>query len=363
MSDRKYLVLKSNTWSFNWRVPKDCKDVFGGKTFITKSLKTQSITEARFRRNQMLAEIEQQIQEHRRGHSEAVNYRNAVRELVMMDKQSVWKEFVGHTQQINKMVSSGIKIETPEDLPDRLATLPEEDRIKLSANTVLSAFYDKMDDPAERARAKAVQQVALGYQSDLAHVTLKEALEQHLKDNGPRVKVNTRTQTRNAVARFLKFLDKPDVALKSIRRKQVHQFIIHSSELRSGSTVENYVSFFSTVWKHARNLEDVEGDNPFSEHKVERQTESYQLFDDVQLKAIFKETSKHKESANDCYKYLLPRLGYMTGCRIEELCSLQCDQIVTDPDTAIIYLEVRTGKNSNAKRKIPLHDWVKDDVM
>jgi integrase len=77
----------------------------------------------------------------------------------------------------------------------------------------------------------------------------------------------------------------------------------------------------------------------------------------------FKETSQYKESAENYYKYLLPRLGYMTGCRIEELCSLQCDQIVTDPDTAIVYLEVRTGKTSNAKRKIPLHDWLRDDVV
>jgi hypothetical protein len=288
MSDRKYLVPKGDTWSFNWRVPKDCKDIFGGRTFISKSLKTQSITEARYRRNQLLAEIEQQIQEHRQGHSEAQSYRKAVRELVMMDKASVWQEFAGYQRQITEMVINGVSIETPDNLPDKLATLPADERLHLHANTNQAAFYDKLADPADRARAKAVQQIVLGYQSDLAHVTLKEALAQHLKDNGARVKVNTRTQTSNAVARFLEYLGKPDVALKSIRRKQVHQFIIHASETRSGSTVDNYVSFLSTVWKHARNLEDVEGDNPFSEHKVERQTQSYQPFDAADLEAIFK---------------------------------------------------------------------------
>jgi len=362
MSDKKHLVLKGNTWSFNWRIPKDCKDVFSGKTFITKSLKTHSIKEARVRRNQMLAEIEQQIQEHRHGHSEAKVYRQAVRELVMLDKQSVWQEFVAYQQKISRMVSEGVSIQTPNDLPNKLAVLPEDERLKLHANTVQAAFYDNLADPAERARAKAVQNVALGYQSDLAKVTLKEALEQHLKDNGPRLKVNTCTQTRKAVKSFLEYVGKSDVALESIGRKQVHNFIGHASDARSGSTVKTYLSYLSSIWKHARNLEDVTGDNPFNGHKIERETESYQEFDKAHLEAIFRETKQYRDATDDYYKYLLPRLGYMTGCRIEELCSLQCDQIIKDPESGIMYLAVRNGKTSNAKRKIPLHDWVRDDV-
>ncbi|MEQ5875233.1 hypothetical protein J3455_11865 [Pseudoalteromonas sp. NFXS39] len=43
------------------------------------------------------------------------------------------------------------------------------------------------------------------------------------------------------------------------------------------------------------------------------------------------------------------------GMRNEEVTSLHSSQIITDPDTSIVYIQVQKGKTKNAKRKIPVH--------
>ena len=42
---------------------------------------------------------------------------------------------------------------------------------------------------------------------------------------------------------------------------------------------------------------------------------------------------------------------------------MTCEQIVTNEETGISYFEVLEGKTDNAKRKIPLHDWIADEVL
>ncbi|WP_339344998.1 site-specific integrase [uncultured Alcanivorax sp.] len=363
MSDTKYLTLRGNTWLLNWRVPKDCKELFNGKSFITKSLQTHSLKEARFRRNQMLAEIEEQVQAHRQGSTSATSYRQMVRTLVSGDSAALKAEFMSVMGKITTKLHAGAKVELPKDLTDRLVDASVEEREDLKTHATIKAYAEVLDDPAERLHAKAVQHAYLGLQHDMAQHTLKEALKQHLKDNGPRLKVNTQTQTKKAVERLLTFLKKDDVALASIGRKQVKEFITASMVARSGSTVANYLSFLSSIWQHAVDLEEVSGGNPFSGHKIEKGTQSYQEFSPEQLQAIFKETEQYRDSTDDYYKFLLPRFGYMTGCRIEELCSLRCEQIITDPKSGIAYFEIEDGKTENAKRRIPLHDWIKDDVL
>lgn len=96
------------------------------------------------------------------------------------------------------------------------------------------------------------------------------------------------------------------------------------------------------------------GCNPSSGHKIEKGTQSYQEFVPEQLQGISKETEQYKDTTGDYYKYLLPRFS----CRIEELCSLRCEQVIIDHKSVIAYFETE-----NAKRRIPLHDWIKGDVL
>ncbi|MEH6652344.1 MAG: tyrosine-type recombinase/integrase [Motiliproteus sp.] len=362
MSDTKHLIQRNGLWLFNWRVPKDCTAIFNGKKFITKSLKTHSLKEAQYHRTAMLAEANDAIQKHRQSHGNTTLYREAIKQLITLPEDDLEGAYHSLTGKLDTLLKAGHEPEMP-DISEKLFNMSAAERAETLKTERLKAYIEMIPDPMERLNAKALQNAYMGIQHDLAHVSLKDALDLHIRDNGHRLKVNTQTQTKNSVSRFLESVGKDDIALNSIGRRTVKDFIYHQSELRSGATVGNYVSFLSSIWKHAIDLEMVSGANPFHGHKIDtKPTNSYQLFTDNELSAIFKETECFKGTTEN-YKYLIPRMGYVTGCRIEELCSMTCDQIITDQETGIVYIEVIEGKTDNAKRKIPLHDWVSHYVI
>jgi integrase len=370
MSDTKYLIQRKGLWLFNWRVPKDCIDLFDGKKTITKSLGTHKLPEARLRRNQMLAEVQQQANDYRSGHkatvdTEAYIYRENVKLLLEHDHDALDGAYEALTWKLERLEAEhGDLAPDLSEVQNQLLHMNKEDRAKAIKEAYLKTLVSLIPDPIERAQAKALQNVHIGIQHDLTHVTLLEALKLHHDDNEGQLKVNTLGQIKTAVERFLTTTGKDDLTLKSIGRMMVKDFIKEQQKGLSGATVNNYVTFLSGIWNHAHDLELVEGANPFAKHKIDSTpTESYQLFEDRELEFFFKNTQRFKNHPEYHYRYLIPRLGYVTGCRIEELCSLTCEQIVTDHETGITYFEVLEGKTTNAKRKIPLHDWVVDDVV
>ncbi len=50
-------------------------------------------------------------------------------------------------------------------------------------------------------------------------------------------------------------------------------------------------------------------------------------------------------------------------CHIEALCGLRCNKVITHKETGITYFEILEGKTHNAKRKMPLHDWIVKDAL
>lgn len=372
MSDSKYLIQRKGLWLFNWRVPKDCIDLFNGKKTITKSLGTHKRPEARLRRNQMLAEVQQQVHDHRNGNrsepsidTEAYIYRENVKVLLSHSHNHLTSAYHALGDKLDRLEAAQGGVEPDlSGIENQLLMMPDEERSKVIKEAYLKTLVNLIPDPVERAQAKALQNVHAGIQHDLTHVTLNEALKLHHDDNEGKLKVNTLGQIKTAVERFLTTIDKEDITLKAIGRMMVKGFIREQQKERSGATVNNYVTFLSGLWNHAYDLELVEGDSPFARHKIDSTpTESYQMFEDEELAFFFKETKKFKDHPEYHYRYLIPRLGYVTGCRIEELCSLTCEQIITDEKTGITYFEVLEGKTENAKRKIPLHDWIVDEVV
>lgn len=365
MKDSKYLTCTQGLWHYRRRVPDDCKSLFNDQKILMRSLGTHNIREARLARNQMTSEMDRMIQEHRKDESSITNgqhYRSLITDHLSSDPSLMATKYSQLSDKLDILTRD--KVITPDlsHLANKLPAMSQNERQRVVNEETQKAYVAQISDPDERLRAMALQNAYLGVRHDLVKISLNEALEQHMEDNGPSLKINTQTQVRKAVSRFLETFGKQDIALEAIGRKMVRDFIKTQLQERSGSTVKNYVTFISGAWKHAKDLELVEGDNPFADHKIVKgETESFQLFETGELTAIFKATEQYKGSVDD-YKYLLPRLGYVTGARIEELCSLKCEQIVTDKDSGIVYLEILVGKTDNAKRLIPLHDWIVDDV-
>lgn len=329
MADTKHLIERRGLWLFNWRVPSDCIDAFDGKKTITKSLETHSLRTAQQRRSIALADCLKVV--------------NEVRSANAGDPKA---HFRLHLKAMENTEG--------ERLQDAWSSVEDTNPT----------------DPFDIGFKEALKVTHLGHDSELAKCTLKDALKAYKEDREGKVQAKSLSHASRAVDTYLEYVQKDDVILEDIKRKDVKEYIKITTGTNSGKTVSNRLTFLSSIFKVALDDELIPEDkrNPFEGHRVSRKdTKSFERFSDAELKAIFKGTEKYKGKRRDHHKYLLPRLAYATGCRAEELCSLQRAQIKTEGDITFIAIaegvDVYEGKTINAGRRIPIHSSLVDEIL
>ncbi|WP_181421938.1 tyrosine-type recombinase/integrase [Halomonas sp. LBP4] len=202
------------------------------------------------------------------------------------------------------------------------------------------------------------------YQGDTParyRLTLRAALEDWKASPLVERKPSTRSKNELAMERLLAHLGEDDVTLISLDRRQIKGFITSMlGEGKTKQTVANYLSGLSAIWHHAEYSmeEELPNGNPFKGHQLKPKAtvRSYDQFTRRDVAAIFKATAE-----NEGIYHLLPRLGFYTGARLDELCSLKVTDIIQRQ--GIWCLAIREGKNQNATREVPLHPEIKSLVM
>ncbi|BFM11203.1 hypothetical protein R50072_13560 [Simiduia litorea] len=329
MSDTKHLIQRRGIWLFNWRVPSDCKDAFDGKTYLTKSLQTQSLREAQHRRNIALAECSKVVEEVRSAHA-------------------------GDPKALFRLHLENMKKTDHEDLA-----------------AAWSAVEDKTPtDPFDISFKEALKVEYLGHVSELVKCSLKDTLKAYLEDRGNARSRSTVLKVNRAVKVFLEYIGKDDITIEAVTRKTVKSFIKDTGKHRKSATVKGIISMLSTCVKVAMDDGLIPDDypNPFERHTIKGgDQESYDMFPPNKLKAIFELTEKYKNHPKLYHRYYMPRLGYTTSCRIEELASLQRAQVLEE--NGILYFWIAhkdratyKGKTVNAMRKIPIHSTLVEDI-
>lgn len=202
------------------------------------------------------------------------------------------------------------------------------------------------------------------YQGDTParyRLTLRAALEDWKTSPLVERKPSTRSKNELAMERLLAYLGEDDVTLISIQRRQIKGFITSMlGEGKTKQTVANYLSGLSAIWHHSEYSmeEELPNGNPFKGHQLKPKAtvKSYDQFTRSDVEAILKVTAENKG-----IYHLLPRLGFYTGARLDELCSLKVTDIIQRQ--GIWCLAIREGKNQNATREVPLHSEIKTLVM
>jgi len=326
MNKESYLVSKNGLWMFNWRVPKDCLSAFGGKKTITKTLQTHNLREARGRRDVMLVECMKVVREVR---SEADGGKSLFRVNLLN---------MAHVER-DQLESAWLDVE--DKTPETETEIAYKEALKVSY---------------------------LGHNSELAKCTLKDALKAYVEEKTGHVTAKTISHAKRAVTVFIEYLKIDDVVVEGISRKTVKQFIKDSPS--AGKTTSNRINLLSSIFKVALDdgLIDEDKRNPFEAHRVSRKdTQSYERFTDTQLADIFEATKDFECSRIDFHKFMLPRLAYVTGCRVEELASLQREQVKTKG--GITYLAISDGgdtyqgKTINSARQIPVHGSLVEPLL
>lgn len=347
-SDTKYLRKKGNVYQFQYTVKDALKHhpMFWGKKVYIKSLQTDDLRIARIRRDQILREIEQILDG-----SIASEFRSYVDQLRETNKEflSSNPEFGSDSYSLvldqieNEARRKGVEFDHYGRLP---ANLPEDLQFKVDAIEYASKLDREPDTPPSPPSA---------YQESLRDVA-KRTIELK-RQVGKREK--TLGKYNRSVDVFLGHLGLKDMPITAIRRRQVVEFSMTAQAKYAGSTVSNFLSFLSEIWKLARDLELLEGENPFQGHNIKADKESYLPWSMEQLKDLYKLLPEEDKLAF--------KIGVYTGARIDEIITLQPEDVqeVQTDEGKVLCLHIKAkgnGKNKNATRLTPVHPALLNDL-
>src|SRR5690554_6219003 len=288
-ADRSHLRQRGNVWFVQKRLsPTLAKHL--GKQMLQQSTQTGDLDDACRVRDRLLVELSE---------LEAVLQGQASPAQRRRHFMEARERFQGAAQSITStdpVAPTLLEIIDPEKLPEI-----EQDALRHMDSTETPEAY---------------------------RLTFKGALEDWQQSPLIERKHSTRSKNALAVQLFHDSLGQEDVALASVTRKQVRDFItIQLGNGKTKQTVANYLSGLSAIWRHAEfTLEEpLPAGNPFKGHSLNPKAtvKSYEQFNRPDVEAIFAATANEQGIF-----YLLPRLGFYTGARLEELCSLKTTDII-----------------------------------
>ncbi len=276
-----------------------------------------------------------------------------VRDRVLADLSDLEAQLKGEASQVQQ----------------RRMFLQARDQFREAEDAIIShdpshpvSLIDTMDpEKLPEIEQDALRSVYQGDTPTRYRLTLRAALEDWKASPLVERKPSTRSKNELAMERLLAHLGEDDVTLVSLDRRQVKGFITSMlGEGKTKQTVANYLSGLSALWHHAEYSmeEELPNGNPFKGHQLKPKAtvRSYDQFNREDVAAIFEATAGNKG-----IYYLLPRLGFYTGARLDELCSVKVTDIIQRQ--GIWCLAIREGKNQNATREVPLHSEIKASVL
>ena len=253
----------------------------------------------------------------------------------------------------------------------RRVFLQARDQFREAENSIVSAdpshpvsLIDTMDpEKLPEIEQDAFRSVYQGDTPTRYRLTLRAALEDWKASPLVDRKPSTRSKNELAMERLLAYMGEDDVTLLSLDRRQIKDFITSMlGEDRTKQTIANYLSGLSAIWHHAEYSmeEELPNGNPFKGHQLKPKAtvRSYDQFNREDVEAIFEVTAR-----NEGIYYMLPRLGFYTGARLDELCSVKVTDIIQRQGVWCLAVREGMGKNPNATREVPLHPEIKDLIL
>ena len=191
--------------------------------------------------------------------------------------------------------------------------------------------------------------------SALYAFSFREALAEWIRGHGIHKTKDTVKKVEQSVELFLDYHNAADLPITQINRRMAYDFLRDLEQRKAKTTCQAHLSRLKMVWKHAKDLGEIEGDNPFAEHTYTGESEDnkYQMFSAGEVQQIMTLIKRYPPQYE-----LLVRLGIFTGCRISELCDLKKRNLIKLGDVSYIFIE--KGKTSSATRNVPLNDELAD---
>jgi integrase len=416
-----YLLWTPYGYYFRLRVPADLRQYLGIKTELRYALKTGNQSAAKEKARLLAGRIQRLFKQLRRRGSymelseEQVQriIKGYVRDLLEDDEvERVMSEFPIHDETHNQQMR---EYEASIEFYKRDLALSNYDRIDRMAERILnerSIGFDKDSYPYKKlcrellkANIQLIERLKLrekGEYSDEVSsaaeapkkfteeppsIPLSQLIDDYFSENLRASKWSPRTikEYKNSFRMLKEFIGR-DTPVNSVGHKEMQKYKklliklpanffktkkyegmslhdILKMDIEGGlsvSAINRYLMNASAVFRYAaRNghmkINPAEG---LQLPKQKRPQEERDIFNDDDLRKIFHSKKYKEDSFRQPFMFWLPILGLYTGCRIEELCQLHCDDLEKIDGIWCININDdgdKRLKNTPSKRIIPLH--------
>lgn len=379
MADNLIQKRGESTWYCRLAVPADVRAAMGGKTVLIRSLQTGLRSEAMERRLVVLAEWKAQIAQARgkraaRGDAWKEPVTVAAQDLAQKIREMKTAVVLGEEDQTN-LATSRLKssftsfnripeLDSRQEEAERVSAMPGMDgkvaNIVLAneiALDMLARRFGAMHDlsPAELAEAQLLLKDPKAHKpkSPITPARLKAYREFRESRGGAPKHVDQQVGKMDRLSNYLKEgglplnFDTVDGWLKSLDRAPATL----GQYLMAGTSFWKWATKYDSGWR----VEFADKANPFTGHELPKGGGSAIAGQDRKIYAP-EDAYKLRQAALDNMDQPLAdliTLGWYTGARIEELCRLSKESVITVD--GIQCFDFPKSKSKASKRVVPIH--------
>lgn len=189
-------------------------------------------------------------------------------------------------------------------------------------------------------------------------IALIELLDKFILLKKP--KIGTVTAYKSVVKEFTEFC-KSKCHIAEILQSDITRFREELAKKNGVQTIDNKMKVLKSLLNFAIDQGYLNGKNPVSvknlQTKKQKLTEGYAIFEADEIKLYFKSERFNEEKKNDPDYYFCLMLEIFTGCRVNELTSLQINQLKKS-ESGTNFLQIRDSKTAAGKREIPIPEFL-----
>lgn len=321
-----YLLLsRHSVWYFRISIPESVRSLFGCCE-VRRSLKTRCKREALIRSRELLGQIQLLFTEAFQGNRPNLDH-------LGLDQKATtngggWAQWVLRSCAANNGVVDDDTVKHVT-APTLTQVVDEYGRRQLLEGVSVKTVADK----------RSVVELLVRIVGDLpvSHIVRKDA----------------QTFRETALKLPRRATQQPEKSLKKL--------VEMAEDTISVTTFNHYVKHLKTIFSYAVQ-EGYAGSNPFDGLQIKQRAKVNTLrsrFTDKDLKRLFSPAVYESKGQGKAYRYWLPLLGLHTGARLNELCQLYVDDVVSIDGVDCLHIQaLKDGqklKNSTSERLIPIH--------
>ncbi len=230
-------------------------------------------------------------------------------------------------------------------------TVPAEYREPFNS-TVTRFIEHRQSDPIDRLAEQTIGQMKTVYRLFCDHIedaplaTITRAQATEFMD---KVRLLNRNWGRSS-------------ATKSLTLKQLLESSSSTgAPTLSSRTLNRYISSLNQVWEWAKERDEVSGENPFPSQgrrsQPRRNDAANAPWPEKAIRAYFEVHTNPGTKGDPDPHHWLPRIALLSGMRLDEICSLECDDI--KKADGVLYFDITDGKTDSSVRVVPVHSDLK----